>query len=66
MCKDLIKAGWKHAGNEEQAQQLKDIFDRMMRQDGEAAVGLEAFQGGKKALNWDELSQTRHRPKSKL
>lgn len=66
MCKDLIKVGWKHAGDQQQMEQLKDIFDRMMRKDGEAAVGLEAFQGGKKALDWDELSQSRRKPKSKL
>ena len=64
MCKDLIKVGWKHAGNQEQADRLKEIFDKMMRQDGEAAVGLESFQGGRKALNWDE--QSRKQPKPKL
>lgn len=66
MCKDLVKLGWKYGGEQEQAEGLKDVFDRMMRSDGEAAVGLKAFQGGKKALNWDELSQSQKQAKSKL
>lgn len=66
MCKDLVKLGWRHAGGQQQADELKKVFDRMMRADGEAAVGLKAFQGGKKALNWDELSQAPSKAKSKL
>lgn len=66
MCKELVKLGWKDGGGQEQADGLKEIFDKMMRQDSEAAVGLKAFQGGKKKLNWDELSQRRNEPKSKL
>ena len=68
MCKDLVRLGWKHAGAEKQAEGLKEVFDRMMRADGEAAMGLKAFQGekGKRGVDWDEIVLGRERRKAKL
>ncbi|OAP54999.1 hypothetical protein AYL99_10699 [Fonsecaea erecta] len=59
MCKELIRLGWLHAGSEQQAKGIKQLFDKMMRPDGEAAIGLRAFQATKKALDWDEIILTR-------
>lgn len=58
MCKQLIKLGWTYAGSEQQAKGVKQLFDKMMRSDGEASVGLKAFQETK-ALDWDEITMAR-------
>ncbi|EXJ71024.1 hydroxymethylglutaryl-CoA lyase [Cladophialophora psammophila CBS 110553] len=59
MCKELIQLGWAQAGSEQQAKGIKQLFDKMMRPDGEAAIGLRAFQATKKALDWDEITLAR-------
>ncbi|ETI26974.1 hypothetical protein G647_10073 [Cladophialophora carrionii CBS 160.54] len=68
MCKQLIRLGWAHAGSDEQEKGVKQLFDRMMRSDGEAAIGLKAFQTTRKPLDWDEItiSRTAAASKSKL
>lgn len=59
MCKELIKLGWTHPGGDQQKKRVKELFDRMMRSDGEASIGLKAFQDGKKVLDWDEITMNR-------
>ncbi|KIW83093.1 hypothetical protein Z517_02336 [Fonsecaea pedrosoi CBS 271.37] len=68
MCKELVRLGWLHSGSAEQAKGIKQLFDKMMRPDGEAAIGLKAFQATKKPLDWDEITMTRSAaaPKAKL
>ncbi len=59
MCKQIVKLGWAHAGSKEQEKGVKQLFDKMMRSDGEAAIGLRAFQETKKALDWDQITISR-------
>ena len=59
MSKQLIKLGWASPGGEEQEKGVKQLFDKMMRPDGEAAIGLRAFQTTRKALDWDEITVAR-------
>jgi hydroxymethylglutaryl-CoA lyase len=68
MCKQLIRLGWAHAGSDEQERGIKQLFDKMMRSDGEAAIGLKAFQTTRKPLDWDEITiaRTASATKSKL
>lgn len=57
MCKELIKLAWVDTGGQKQATGIKKIFNTMMSSDGEAALGLKAFQSGRKKIDWDELGQ---------
>lgn len=60
MSKELVRLGWAHAGSARQAEGIKKLFDEMMRADGEAAVGLKAFQTTKKPLDWDQMALSSH------
>lgn len=53
MCKDLVRAGWAHGGQEEQAIVIKKLFQEMMKADAPGAYGVTEFQAGRK-INWDE------------
>ncbi|KIX04371.1 uncharacterized protein Z518_05239 [Rhinocladiella mackenziei CBS 650.93] len=66
MCKEIVKLAWVHPGSDTQANGIKDLFDRMMRPDGEAAIGLQAFQAQRRALDWDQISQCRSAGRAKL
>ncbi|KAK6383000.1 putative secondary metabolism biosynthetic enzyme [Exophiala oligosperma] len=59
MCKQLIKLGWTNPGGPEQEQGIKQLFDRMMRPDGEASIGLKAFQETRRPPDWDEITMSR-------
>ncbi|KAL6245499.1 putative secondary metabolism biosynthetic enzyme [Rhinocladiella similis] len=59
MCKQLIRLGWANPGGEEQEKGIKHLFDRMMRPDGEASIGLKAFQNTRKPPDWDEITMSR-------
>jgi len=59
MCKELIKMGWAQAGSQDQEAGIKQLFDKMMRSDGEGAIGLRAFQNTRKVLDWDEITMSR-------
>ena len=65
MCKQIVKLGWAYPGSKRQESGVKQLFDRMMRSDGEAAIGLRAFQETKKALDWDEITIARTAATSK-
>lgn len=52
MSKELVKLSWAHAGGERQAAGIRDLFERMMRPDGEGAHGVKQFQAGRK-MDWD-------------
>ena len=66
MSKELVRLGWAYAGTNTQEVGIKNLFDRMMRPDGEAAVGLKAFQATKKPLDWDQIVLSQSLPKAKL
>ena len=61
MCKELVRLDWVDAGGARQAAGIKNLFDQMMRSDGEAATGLKAFHSGAKAVDWDRLPERRAR-----
>ncbi|CEJ56599.1 Putative Isopropylmalate/homocitrate/citramalate synthases [Penicillium brasilianum] len=54
MSKELIRLAWVHGGKEDQAKGIKEVFDEMMRADGEGAVGLREFQM-KRKMDWDKF-----------
>lgn len=54
MSKELVRLAWVHGGKEEQAKGIKEVFDEMMRTDGEGAVGLREFQM-KRKMDWDKF-----------
>lgn len=64
MSKELVRLAWGHGGRDEQKKGIKGLFDEMMRPDAEGAVGLSAFQKGKK-MDWDArvLEQKQSKPK---
>ncbi|KAK5460819.1 hypothetical protein LTS15_002882 [Exophiala xenobiotica] len=66
MSKELVRLGWAHAGDSVQEAGIKGLFDRMMRPNSEAAVGLKAFQLAKRPLDWDQIVLSQSIPKAKL
>ncbi|KAJ9657416.1 hypothetical protein H2198_004291 [Neophaeococcomyces mojaviensis] len=63
MCKELVRLAWTNAGGVQQATGIKNLFDEMMSSEGEAAIGLKAFQSGQKTLDWDDVRQQKFRAK---
>ncbi|KAI9146710.1 Hydroxymethylglutaryl-CoA lyase [Paramyrothecium foliicola] len=63
MCKELAKAGWKHAGQKEQDVIVKNLFKEMMKPNAPGAFGVTEFQAGRKVI-WDNYK--RDKPVSKL
>ncbi|KAF3387271.1 Hydroxymethylglutaryl-CoA lyase [Penicillium rolfsii] len=65
MSKELVKLGWVHGGRESQASGIRELFDEMMRADGEGAIGLMEFQAGRK-MDWDAFVLGQGQEKAKL
>ncbi|KIW16275.1 hypothetical protein PV08_06326 [Exophiala spinifera] len=67
MCKELVRLGWTDPGGEEQEKGIKQLFDRMMRPDGEAGIGLKVFQNKDRRAppDWDEITLSRLKGTSK-
>ena len=55
MSKQLVELGWVNPGGREQEKGIKEIFEKMMRADGEAASGLSHFQAGRRNIDWDAV-----------
>jgi hydroxymethylglutaryl-CoA lyase len=53
MCKDLVRLNWIDGGGQKQAEGIRALFDEMMAEKAEAAYGVEQFQGGNRAVDWD-------------
>jgi hydroxymethylglutaryl-CoA lyase len=66
MSKELMRLGWAHAGDIAQEAGIKGLFDRMMRPNSEAAVGLKAFQLARRPLDWDQIVLSQSIPRAKL
>jgi hydroxymethylglutaryl-CoA lyase len=66
MSKELVRLGWAHAGDIAQEAGIKELFDRMMRPNSEAAVGLKAFQLARRPLDWDQIVLSQSIPRAKL
>ncbi|KAJ6114933.1 hypothetical protein N7486_000711 [Penicillium sp. IBT 16267x] len=56
MSKELVRLAWAHAGEQEQADGIKGLFEEMMRPDADSAHGVKEFQAGRK-VNWDTFTQ---------
>lgn len=54
MCKNLVKAGWAHGGQEKQDAVIKEIFSEMMKPDAPGSYGVKEFQAGRK-VDWDSV-----------
>ncbi|EXJ65410.1 hypothetical protein A1O7_01751 [Cladophialophora yegresii CBS 114405] len=65
MWKQLIRWGWAHVGRDEQEKGVKQLYDKMMRSDGEAAIGLKVFQITRETLDLDGISIARMAAASK-
>lgn len=63
MSKELVRLGWAHAGNKEQVDGIKGLFEDMMDPDADGAHGVKEFQAGRK-VDWDAFTQ--ETSKSKL
>jgi hydroxymethylglutaryl-CoA lyase len=51
--KDLVRAAYQYPGGVEQAQTIKDVFDRMILPSPEARYGTEQFRAGNRDIDWD-------------
>ncbi|GIZ37479.1 hypothetical protein CKM354_000092400 [Cercospora kikuchii] len=66
LTKELVRLGWKHAGDEVQARGVKDIFTEMMGHKSESAHGLAKFQKGVKDVDWDAYTFSKAKTKPRL
>jgi hydroxymethylglutaryl-CoA lyase len=67
MGKDLVRLSWLDGGGgAKQAQGIRKLFNEMMAQGGEAAFGLEQFQAGNKAVDWDAHALAKSGVRAKL
>ncbi|KAF7548441.1 hypothetical protein G7Z17_g7055 [Cylindrodendrum hubeiense] len=62
MCKDLVRAGWAHGGQQEQAVVIKQLFQDMMKPGAPGDYGVKEFQAGRK-VDWDEYHKNKSRSK---
>ena len=56
MSKELVRLGWAHAGDKEQVDGIKGLFEDMMHPDADGAHGVKEFQAGRK-VDWDAFTQ---------
>jgi hydroxymethylglutaryl-CoA lyase len=56
MSKKLVRLAWAHAGDKEQADGIKDLFEEMMRPSSDGAHGVKELQAGRK-VDWDAFTQ---------
>ncbi|KAJ6104852.1 hypothetical protein N7523_011172 [Penicillium sp. IBT 18751x] len=56
MSKELVRLAWAHAGEKEQVDGIKRLFEDMMRPDADGAHGVKEFQARRK-VDWDAFTQ---------
>lgn len=56
MSKELVRLAWSHAGKQEQADQIKGLFEEMMHPNAHGAYGVKEFQAGR-IVDWDAFTQ---------
>ncbi|PPJ57430.1 hypothetical protein CBER1_01350 [Cercospora berteroae] len=66
LTKELVRLGWKHAGDDVQARGVKDIFTEMMGHKSESAYGLAQFQKGVRDVDWDAFTLSMEKAKPRL
>lgn len=57
MCKELVRLAWTDPGGQRQESGIKELFDSMMRPDGEAASRLKAFQSRQKTASQGRVTR---------
>lgn len=57
-CKEAVRAAYVHAGQPEQDEVIRNIFEQMMAPDAESVIGVKNFQQ-KKKTDWDSLTEQR-------
>ena len=65
MVKKLVEFGWRSAGGENQERGVRELFERMMKGDGEAKMGMEGFRTAK-GVEWDEIGVKEQSVRAKL
>ncbi|CAK1360232.1 Hydroxymethylglutaryl-CoA lyase, mitochondrial [Cercospora beticola] len=65
LSKELVRLGWKHAGDEVHVRGVKNIFTEMMGHKSESAHGLAQFQKGMKDVDWDAYTLSKAKAKAK-
>lgn len=61
LCKVLVRVGVP-GGGEQQERGIREAFDEMMREGGEAAFGVGEFQAGRRDVDWDRVALAKSRP----